>query len=526
MKHHRIAAYILVLVLITGIGIPVSAKTPAVLDFSGTAACLSADLGSSGTDWLVLAACRGGADITDSQRYAYYRSVEAAVKKDGTLPVSAACKAVLTLTAAGYDPRNIADTNLLLPLADYERVLRQGITTVATALLAFDCGAYEIPQVSDACVQATREMYLEYLLSRQLEDGGWALTGQESDPDVTAMVLQALAGYRTKTAVQNAADTALEWLSGIQQADGSFVSFYNVAAAETVSQIIIALCELGISSDDTRFVKNGQTVLDALAVFAADDGQFRHTADGDTDAIATEQAFRALAAVRCRERGETLYRMTAVSAVQPGEPAQGLPGKHADITVPGISAADVTFSDIAGHESKQTILALAQRCIINGMGDDRFAPDQTMTRAQFATIVTKALGLDAQYTGTFSDVQKGTWYAAYVDTAAAYGIVNGTGNAKFTPDSTITRQEAAVMVARAAALCGLNTTFSDVQTRNVLSAFADYRTCAQWAGAALGWCYANDIMDDSALNIEPEEPVLRYEIAEMLYRMLQAAQLI
>ena len=78
-----------------------------------------------------------------------------------------------------------------------------------------------------------------------------------------------------------------------------------------------------------------------------------------------------------------------------------------------------------------------------------------MTRAEFATIVVRALGLTPADTGAFVDVASTAWYSPYVGAASTYGLINGVGEGRFSPDGTITRQEAAVMVSRAAELCGI-----------------------------------------------------------------------
>ena len=149
-----------------------------------------------------------------------------------------------------------------------------------------------------------------------------------------------------------------------------------------------------------------------------------------------------------------------------------------------------------------------------------------MTRAEFAAIVTRALGLAAKDTKAFTDVPSGKWYAGFIGTANSYGIVNGVGGGKFNPEGTITRQEAAAMVARAAKLCGLDTTMDAAATRDTLAQFGDYRSAASWAKEPLAFCYSAGILDQSDLNIEPEKAILRCEIAQMLYNMLTAAELI
>ena len=204
----------------------------------------------------------------------------------------------------------------------------------------------------------------------------------------------------------------------------------------------------------------------------------------------------------------------------------GLPGKHADVRKAAVTAPGTTFTDTKTHANKAAIEALAARQIINGMGDGTFAPDKNMTRAEFATITVKALGLTPKANGNFSDVPAAQWFAPYVGTANTYGIVNGLGDGTFNPGGTITRQEAATMVARAAKLCGLSTDYSTAAVRDILAQFGDYTKCADWARSPLAFCYDQGILDSSALNINPTQYIKRCEIAQMLYNMLEQANLL
>lgn len=173
----------------------------------------------------------------------------------------------------------------------------------------------------EAAVQAAGGMldenrYTEYsrlILARQNPDGGWSLGGGASDPDLTAMALQALAKYRSCTDVSAAVDAGLSCLSQLQQENGAFLS-WDAESSEAVSQVLVALTELGLSPDDARFVKNGQTLEDVLLRFAQSDGSFAHTPDGRGDLLASTQVFYALAAVqRAREGKTTLYDMSDIA---------------------------------------------------------------------------------------------------------------------------------------------------------------------------------------------------------------------
>ena len=274
--------------------------------------------GSVGGDWLIFGLARSGVKVPQKYFDAYYENVEAAVReKNGVLSdrkYTEYSRTVLALTAIGKNPADVAGFDLLKPLADFEQVTRQGINGTIFALLALDSGNYEIPENPDAAVQATRQMYVDELLTRELPDGGWTLTGGEADVDITAMTLQALAKYRDQADVTAAVERGLAVLSSLQEPDGGYVS-WGSSNSESVAQVIVALTELGVPLDDERFTKNGITVEDALLRFAQENGAFVHVRDGSggDDGMATEQAFYALAAIHRAETGETtLYDMTDV----------------------------------------------------------------------------------------------------------------------------------------------------------------------------------------------------------------------
>lgn len=273
---------------------------------------------SIGGEWLVFGLARS--DVKVSERYyeAYYKNAESYVReKNGVLhdkKYTEYSRLVLALTAIGKDPADVAGYNMLQPLGDFQAVTQQGINGAIFALLALDSGGYEMPANPDAPVQATRQMYVDELLRRELDSGGWALTGDAPDVDITAMTLQALAKYQNQAAVAEAVSRGLEVLSALQTADGGYSS-WGASNSESVSQVIVALTELGIPMDDPRFVKNNTTLEDVLLRFAQEDGGFYHVLDGGVgdDLMATEQAFYALVSIERMQEGKTtLYDMTDV----------------------------------------------------------------------------------------------------------------------------------------------------------------------------------------------------------------------
>ncbi len=300
----RILPLLLALVLLCAV--PASAAT-AGGDALPAAATPAPQFGSIGGEWAVLGLARSGADVPASVWDAYRTDLSAYLTAhDGVLHAKKYTdysRVVLALTALGEDPADFGGWDLLAPLSDVDKVCWQGINGPIWALIALDAGSYD---------SAARETYLAKILAAQRPDGGWSLSGA-SDPDLTAMALQALAGYRDRADVADAVARGLTCLSALQDAQGGFSSG-GTANAESCAQVLIALAALGIAPDDARFVKDGHSALDRLLTFQRADGGFRHT-DGGTgdDRMATEQALLALVALdRAADGRSGLYQMDDV----------------------------------------------------------------------------------------------------------------------------------------------------------------------------------------------------------------------
>lgn len=489
-------------------------------------------LGSIGGEWAVIGLARSGYAVPQNYFDDYYKGVEEYVKNcNGVLherKYTEYSRVIVALTAIGKDPANVGGYNLLTALGDYENTVWQGLNGPIWALIALDSGNYEIPHNAAAKTQASREMYLQAILEAQLADGSWALSGKTataSDVDMTGMALQALSNYQDKAEVKAATDKALNWLSSVQNEQGGFSS-WGEANSESVVQVIVALTALEIPLDDSRFVKDGHSLLDNLLSFYTPGKGFLHVKSGGGNSpMSSEQGLYAMAAIKRANAGQTaLYDMSDVK--KSATPETKTEPEQTETKQP---INNVQFADLAGvnADTKAAIESLAAKGIVTGeqAGDKlNFRPTGSMTRAEFCAIVVRALGLETAQTGVFADVNAVVWYAAYVDTANAQGIVNGTSATAFEPDSTITRQEAAAMVARAAALLGLENELDANAARDVLAQFGDYTQIADYARLPMAFCYQQGILDDSVLNVEPNKVITRAEIAQMLYNMLLAAE--
>lgn len=271
-------------------------------------------VGSIGGEWMVLGLSRSGRDVPGADVY-YNGVVSYAQSMDryGRIPgetVSTNARIALALAAIGKDPTNVGGKSFLQACDSMSYIKRQGTSGPVWTLIALDSMDY--PTFGDV----TRDKLIEAILDRRMESGAWyiSITNKEDNVDMTAMAIQALAPYYAANAdVKAAVDKAVSWLAAVQQADGSFAETAAAAASsESCAQVIVALTALGIDPvTDSRFTKNGKTVLDALCTFAVEGGGFRHTASGERNGMATEQAYYALAAYYRFVNGQTrLYDMT------------------------------------------------------------------------------------------------------------------------------------------------------------------------------------------------------------------------
>ena len=463
-------------------------------------------IGQTGGDWAVVALARSGAQMHDSFFQDYY---EKAVKQirdlEGVLSsskYSEYSRVVIAMSAIGANPRDIGGYDILAPLWDYDATVYQGINGPAFAIVALGASGHLNESFAD--------MYVEYILSRQFEDGGFAMSGTASDSDTTAIIITALSVYarnstRDRMDVSSAIDRGVERLSMLQRSTGGFTS-YGSTNSESVAQSIIALCSSGIDINDERFVKNGNSFLDNLLTYYIKGEGFEHEIGNGVNQMATEQALCALAALWRYKTGQCcIYDMSDAPSFRPGTPGYGLPGKHPDVTVPEMLDAGALFV---------------------GTGADS---DKPATRAEFIAALIYALGLKTSGdTPVFRDVNAENRFMPAINAAHYYGIVTGRGEGIFDPYGPMTRQEAAVAVARASRLCGLGegVQLDETAIRNLLSQFIDYRSVAPWAREELSYCYNFGILDDSEIEIIPNRNISIKEAAGMIFIMLEKSRLL
>lgn len=186
-----------------------------------------------------------------------------------------------------------------------------------------------------------------------------------------------------------------------------------------------------------------------------------------------------------------------------------------------VAASNKSFDDIAGHWAAKDITLLANKLIVNGIGNNKFAPEQGVKRAEFAALIVRALGL----TGTssaerFTDVQSNTWYAQAVSAAVHANIIQGYEDGSFRPNALITREEIAVMLVRAMSYIGLDRSVSQEQQIKVLAPFTDTESLS-WSAPYLAAALQDQIVQGKPGNrLDPKGVLTRAEMVVMLKRFL------
>ena len=186
------------------------------------------------------------------------------------------------------------------------------------------------------------------------------------------------------------------------------------------------------------------------------------------------------------------------------------------------------FKDVEKHWAKEAVNDMGSRMVISGIGIDMFEPDRDITRAEFAAIVVRGLGLKPG-TGKnpFIDVSSTTWYSKFVETAYEYGIISGYGNGTFGPNNKITREQAMTMITRAMKITGLKADLTAEEINTILSEYADSKKAAVWAGESMAVCIKTGILSGKGGSIlAPKDKITRAEVAVIMRRLLQKSGLI
>ncbi len=186
------------------------------------------------------------------------------------------------------------------------------------------------------------------------------------------------------------------------------------------------------------------------------------------------------------------------------------------------------FSDVTGHWAREAVNDMGSRMVISGIGNGMFDPDRDITRAEFAAILVRGLGLQpGEGSKSFKDVDSSQWYSDYIKTAYEYKIISGYDADTFGPSDKITREQAMAMTARAMAITGLPADISSGETDELLAGFTDAVQAADYAKDSIAACVKTGVVSGrSSAIVAPKDNITRAEIAVIIGRLLQKSDLI
>ena len=272
-----------------------------------------------------------------------------------------------------------------------------------------------------------------------------------------------------------------------------------------------AFCANGAAVTITNAVFTGRTDSDNVAVLSADtvsitDSTVRVVSEKCTKAVLGSVSLQNVRLYAYGHSGNSAKTVCEAS----GTDALGAVSSQSGVT----ALARAAFADVNETSAYlQDIEFCAASGIMTGTGRSTFSPDQPMTRAMLVTVLWRMAGSPAVTgAGPFTDL-RADWYRQAAIWGAQTGVVAGTGAAAFSPDMSVTKQQALTLLARFAALNGV-TASGDAPSVYVAA-------CADWSREGVQFAYRSGLCDsDAACLADPAAAATRAELAHML-RALQ-----
>ena len=185
------------------------------------------------------------------------------------------------------------------------------------------------------------------------------------------------------------------------------------------------------------------------------------------------------------------------------------------------------FVDIEDHWAKESIEILYLAQLVRGVDENHFAPNQKLTRAEFAALLVRTLELedDGSKTASFKDVPKGKWYSKAIIIAHQNGIMNGYKNNMFKPNNNISREEMAVIFVRLMLAMDIAPEFSEWKQNEIVSRFSDGSQIS-WSKKSVSQIVATEVMSGREnQRFAPKAASTRAETAVIVLRFLEYVNL-
>lgn len=207
------------------------------------------------------------------------------------------------------------------------------------------------------------------------------------------------------------------------------------------------------------------------------------------------------------------------SAYDTGSRGILLGADHLSVYGVGYQSPSEKYTDIANHWAKESIDYAVRRGLFSGTTDTTFSPNAAVDRGMLVTVLGKLAGADVSTykTSSFSDVAAGEYYLPYVEWAYKKGIVQGVGNNMFAPERAVTREEIAVILTNYAKTTGytlpvIRETVTFADSSAISGTYKDAVNSMQQAGIMVG---------ELNNKFNPKASATRAEVATMLHRYIK-----
>ncbi|WP_195724415.1 S-layer homology domain-containing protein [Paenibacillus monticola] len=186
------------------------------------------------------------------------------------------------------------------------------------------------------------------------------------------------------------------------------------------------------------------------------------------------------------------------------------------------------FNDVSQHWAKAAINNMGARMVMSGSDNNRFDPEQDISRAEFVSIIVRGLGLKLENGASpYTDVLASAEYSSAIETAYTYGLISGYSDHSFRPLEKMTREQAMMILSKAMTITDLKGNSPIKATGELWSPFTDANLSADWAKNSITDCLqAGIISGRNGTLLAPKANISRAEVAAMVQRLLQKSGLI
>jgi len=185
-----------------------------------------------------------------------------------------------------------------------------------------------------------------------------------------------------------------------------------------------------------------------------------------------------------------------------------------------------SFADVSGW-SKKAIDTLASRLILSGVNASTFEPGRAINRAEFATVISKALGLTGSNDSVgFGDVASNSWYAQAVTAVAELGLINGYEDGTYRPVQVITREEAMVIAARMLRQSEPGLVLTEREVDEILEGYGDQISLGKWARGDVALAIREGLISGSNGQLNAKDQITREQVAAVIVRLLERLELL